>query len=82
MTHINERPCHLDHLGLKEAEFVKGFDPDNKFTTHMEVIDYSFFFTKIEQFQEGSGDNSDLPEIAADQFLDNMEELIYTNEGY
>jgi hypothetical protein len=48
----------------------------------MELIGYSSYFTKIEQFQEGGGDNLDIPEIATDQVSDNMEELISTNEGY
>jgi hypothetical protein len=61
ITHLNELVGHLDQLGLKEAKFVKGFDPDGKFTAHMELIGYSSYFTKVEQFQEGGGDNLDLP---------------------
>jgi hypothetical protein len=69
-------------MGLKEAKFVKGFDLDNKFSTHMELIGYSSYFTKVEQFQEGGGDNIDLHEIRTYQFLDDMEEINSTNEGH
>jgi len=48
----------------------------------MELIGYSSYFTKIEQFQEGGRDNLDLPEIAAGEVSNNMEEIISTNEGY
>jgi hypothetical protein len=57
----------MNNSGLKEAKFVEGFDPDNKFTTHMELVGYSSNFTKIEQFQEGGRDNLDLHEIVAYQ---------------
>lgn len=51
------------------------------FTAHMASIGYSSYFTKIEQFK-GGGDNLDLPETTIDQALNDMEELISTNEGY
>jgi hypothetical protein len=73
---------HHEQLGLKEAKFVKGFDPDNKFTTHMELIGYSSYFTKVEQFQEGGRDNLDLHEITTYQVSDDMEEINNTNEGH
>jgi hypothetical protein len=47
ITHLDELVGHLDKLGLKEGEFVKSFDPDNMFTTHMDLISYSSYFTKI-----------------------------------
>jgi hypothetical protein len=68
ITHLDELAGHFDQLGLKEAKFVKGFDLDNKFTAHMELIGYSLYFTKIEQFQEGGGDNLDIPEIGRSSF--------------
>jgi hypothetical protein len=37
-------------------------------------------FTKIEKFKEGGGDNLDIPETMIDQDLNDMEELISTNE--
>jgi len=40
--------------------FFEGFDLDNKFTTHMQLIGYSSHFIRIEQFQEGGRDNLDL----------------------
>jgi hypothetical protein len=52
------------------------------FIAHMESIGYSSYFTKIEQFKEGGGDNLDLPEVSVNQDLNDMEELISTNEGY
>jgi hypothetical protein len=52
-THLDELARHHEHLGLKEAMFVKDFDPNNKFTTQMELIRYSSYFNKVEQFQEG-----------------------------
>jgi len=63
ITNLDELAGHHDQMGLKEAKFVKGFDPCNNFTTHMELIGYSSYFTKFEQFQEGGGDNIDLHEI-------------------
>jgi len=33
----------------------------------MELIGYSSYFTKNEQFQEGNGDNLGTPKIAVDQ---------------
>jgi hypothetical protein len=48
----------------------------------MELICYSSYFTKIEHFQEEARDNLDIHEVVADQVLDNMEELMSTNEGY
>ena len=48
----------------------------------MELIGYSSYFTKIEQFQEGGRYNLDIPKVAVDQVSNNMEELISTNEGY
>ena len=52
------------------------------FTTHMASIGYSSYFTKIEQFKEGGGDNLDIPETSTDHSLNDMKELISTNEGY
>jgi hypothetical protein len=40
-------------MGLKEEKIVEGFDLDNKFTTHMQLVIYSSHFIIIEQFQEG-----------------------------
>jgi hypothetical protein len=48
----------------------------------MELIGYSSYFTKNEQFQEGNGDNLGTPKIAVDQVSDNMEQFISTNECY
>jgi hypothetical protein len=50
ITHLDELADHFEQLGLKEAKFVKGFDPYNTFYAHMELIVYSSYFTKIEQF--------------------------------
>jgi len=42
----------------------------------MESIGYSSYFTKIEQFKEGSGDNLDIPEVSFNQALNDMEKLL------
>jgi hypothetical protein len=65
ITHLNELVGHHGKLGLKEDKSIKGFDLDNKFIAHMELVRYSSHFTKIENFQEGGGDNLDLHEIVA-----------------
>jgi len=80
ITHLDELERHHEKLGSKEAKFVKGFEPNKKFTTHMESIRYYSYFTKFEQFQEGGGDNLDICKIASDQVSDDMEETNSTNE--
>jgi hypothetical protein len=82
ITHLNELAGHHEQLGLKEAKFVEGFDPDNKFTAHMELVGYSSHFTKIEQFQEGGRDNLDLHEMEAYQVSNDTGEINNTNEGH
>jgi hypothetical protein len=61
ISHLDELAGHLDQLGLKEVELVEGFDPNDMFTAHMASIGYSSYFTKIEQFKEGGGDNLESP---------------------
>ena len=82
ITHLNELAGHHEQLGFKEAKFVEGLDPNNKFTTHMQLVGYSSHFTIIEQFQEGGRDNLDLDEIMAYQVSDDMEEINSTKEGH
>jgi transcription elongation factor GreA-like protein len=60
IIHLNELAKHHEQMGLKEAKPVEGFEPDRKFTTHMQLVGYASHFIKIEQFQEGGGDNLDL----------------------
>ena len=79
ITHLDELENHLQKICLKEAKFVPGFDPDDKFMVHMELFGRQSFFTKIEQFQEVEGDNLNSLKIEADQVL---EDIIRTNEGY
>jgi hypothetical protein len=50
-------------MGLKEAKLVEGFDPNSKFTTHIQLVGYASHFIIIEQFQEGGEDNLDLREL-------------------
>jgi hypothetical protein len=69
-------------LSLKEAKFVKNFEPNTKSTTHIELVGYSSYFTRIKQFQEGGRDNLNLHEIVEDQVLDDMKEINNTNEGH
>jgi hypothetical protein len=69
-------------MGLKEAKLVEGFDPDNKFTTHMQLVGYSSQFIRVEQFQEGGRDNLDLKELGAYQNSNNSGELNSINEVY
>ena len=67
-------------MGLKEAKLVEGFDPDNKFTTHMQLVGYSSHFVKVQQFQEGGEDNFDPQELATYQNSNNSGEVNSTNE--
>jgi hypothetical protein len=69
ISHLDELAGHLDQLGLKEVELVEGFDPNDMFTAHMASIGYSSYFTKIEQFKEGGGDNLNLPEFQSTKIL-------------
>jgi hypothetical protein len=48
ITHLDELTNHLQQLCLKEAKFVQGFESDEKFMTHMKLLGYLSFFTKIE----------------------------------
>jgi hypothetical protein len=73
VSHLDELAGHFDQFGLKEVELVEGFDPNDMFTAHMALIGYSSYFTKIEQFKEGGGDNLDLPETTTDQTLNDIE---------
>jgi hypothetical protein len=73
---------HHEKMGLKEAKFVEGFDPDNKFTTHMQLVGYSSHFIRVERFQEADGDNLDLQELTTYQNSSNSIELNSKNEIY
>lgn len=48
----------------------------------MQLVGYSSHFTRIEQFQEGGGDNLDLQELAAYQISNDRGEINSTNEGH
>jgi len=47
ISHLDELAGHLDQLGLNEAKLVEGFNQNDMFTTHMSLIGYSSYFTKI-----------------------------------
>jgi hypothetical protein len=82
ISHLDEFAGQFDQLGLKEVECIEGFDPNDLFTAHMSLVGYSSYFTKIEQFKEGGGDNLNLPETSVNEALNDMEELSSTNECY
>jgi len=79
---LDELAGHLDKLGLKEVELVEDFNPNDMFTSHMYLIGYSSYFTKIEQFKEGGEDNLNLLETSTNQAFNVVDELDNTNEGY
>jgi hypothetical protein len=51
----------MDQISLKEAQDIKCFDPKNSFYAHTSLVKYSSYFSKLEQFEEGGGDNQNLP---------------------
>jgi hypothetical protein len=48
----------------------------------MSLVGYSSYFTKIEQFKEGGGENLNLSETLVNESLNDIEELSNTNECY
>jgi hypothetical protein len=82
ISHLDELGGHLDQLDLNKVELVEGLDPNDMFTAHMSLIGYSSYFTRIEQFKEGGGDNLNILETSSDQAFNDLEELTSANEGY
>jgi len=48
ITYLDELERHHEQMDLSKPKFVEGFDPDNKFAAHMELVGYSSHFTKDE----------------------------------
>jgi hypothetical protein len=58
---------------LKEAQAIKGFDLKDLFFAHMTLVGYASYFSKNEQFEEGGGDNQNLPEASIEDTLNDIE---------
>jgi hypothetical protein len=48
----------------------------------MSLVGYASYFSKSVQFEEGGGDNQNLPEASIENTLNDIEELASTNEYY
>jgi hypothetical protein len=79
---LDEFERQFDQLCLKEVECVKGFDPNDLFTTHMSLVGYSSYFTKFEQFKKAGGGIKNHPDTSINEALNNIEYLASTNEHY
>jgi hypothetical protein len=83
ISHLYEFAGQFDQIGLKEAKYIDGFDPNGLFSTHMSMVGHSSYFYKFEQFQEGGGgDNQNLLDTSVDKSLNDIKELYRTNECY
>jgi hypothetical protein len=82
ISHLDEYTIQFDHLSLKEVQAIHGFDPKDLFSAHMSLIRYGSYFSKSMQFEEGGGDNQNLPEASLENTLDDIEALDNTNEYY
>jgi hypothetical protein len=80
--HLVELIGQLDQLILNEVECIKGFEPNDLFIAQMSLVGYSSYFTKIEKFKEGGGDNLNLSEMSVNEALNDIEELTSTNGCY
>jgi hypothetical protein len=47
---------------------------------HMSLIRYDSYFSKSMQFEEGGGDNQNLPEASLENIVDDIEALTYPKE--
>jgi hypothetical protein len=61
MNKIDEFSTHFNHLNLKYAEKIKGFDPSNIFMDHMQSVGFSSAFTQTILCGEEEGNNQDTP---------------------
>jgi hypothetical protein len=75
ITIINEFLSHFNHLNLKYAEKIKGFEPSHIFVNHMQSIGFSNTFTQTIIFGGEEGNNKDTQM----QPVDNIETIISTS---
>jgi hypothetical protein len=78
ITKIDEFSTHFDHLNLKYAEKIKGFDPSHIFVDHMQSVGFSNAFTQTIIFGEEEGNTQD----TLVQPIDDIEIVISTTDQH
>jgi hypothetical protein len=78
MNKIDEFLIHFNHLSLKYAKKIKGFDASNIYMDHMQSVGFGSAFPQTILCEEEEGDNKDTPI----QVVDDIEALLSTGDQY
>jgi len=82
IAHLDETSTHFDLFKLKQANEIKGFDPNQLFGTHMISVGYSASFSKTFLFGEEEGDSQNTQGLPMEKLQEYIVTLVNTNDHH
>lgn len=82
IIHLDETSTHFDLFNIKQANEVKGFDPNQLFMTHMTLVGCIMAFSKTILFGEGEDDNRNIQGLSVEKGQVDIETVVCTNNHH